>query len=266
MAKKTKVIIYVWAIAYINHENIGRIDTELRNHQYTKQGITSYIPTIKLLKKKFKGKNQFDTLPLLFNYGFFRIPLSNACDADWLMEFKKNISGIYGWVKDPLLTPKDGKGIPKKNGFEHAMKNIDFSTNLDLSIPLKYYTQCALATNEEIENLIESEKLISLYNKSDIDSLEVGQLIRLRGYPFAGIDAEVIDINHKKEYIKVRLEGLEGNIQTAEVSFANVLYTAYSGFETDLTNNLSIDDRDTGVPGMIDKVYFENWRQNGGDY
>src|SRR5690606_34035011 len=96
-----------------------------------------YIPTVKVLKKVFKGKNHFEFEPLLFNYGFFKVDYDDACNPDFLMELRSRISAIYGWVKDPATSMVSQVNLKRGN------------TNFYNGIPA-----AAVAKDSEIADLI----------------------------------------------------------------------------------------------------------------
>ena len=61
-----------WAIAYINRDFIDRVEIDLGKYKKY-EAVKAYIPTVRILRKKFKGKDIFEHVHLLFNYGFFQI-------------------------------------------------------------------------------------------------------------------------------------------------------------------------------------------------
>lgn len=232
--KKTKEEIpYVWAIAYINRDLIDRTEKELKQYGYQ---IETYIPTVRIIKKKFKNKDMFEFVPLLFNYGFFRIPLSDACNPEYLMMLRSRISCIYGWVKDPANSIKNKTTIRQKEGN---------------AIP-----GSALATDKEISDLIKTSDSLNIYSAEELGRFKPGDLIQLKGYPFDDMPAEIISINLKKKEIKVSLQ-ISQLVKEVTVSFENVFYTVYQGFDDSLSNNLNLDDMESKKLGSSDKLMFE---------
>ena len=218
---------YVWAIAYINRDSLHKVEEELKQYEY--EFIDCYVPTVRMLKKKFKGKDQFEFLPLLFNYGFFKIPYEHACNPDWLISLRSRIECIYGWVKDPT------KAISEIPHLRSDNKDSDIGRDLsdfeEESILAEYYRnlpQCALATDKEVNRLKKSSDTLSVFSEEDIDRIKEGDHIILKGYPFENIPAEVLKINKSKKFVQVRLD-IESHMKTIKVSFENVFYTVYSG-------------------------------------
>ena len=167
----------VWLVAYINKDYISSLVKELtKNNQYS--SIEFYIPTIKILKKQFKGKDIFDEVPFLFNYGFFKVPYPYAISPELLLKLREDISCIHSWVKDPA----------KVVGTKATSKLIHEGSGVPI----------ATATEEEISKLVKSATINDIYSSQDIDNLKPGELITLVGYPFEGMEAEVVSIHKKK--------------------------------------------------------------------
>lgn len=235
MAKKDN---HVWIISYINRDFISKVQDEL-NHYESLQGIEVYIPTIKLLKKKAKGKNEFQELPLLFNYGFFKVRYEDATNIDFLMAMRHRISCIYAWVKDPSKAVKTRPNL-----------NVGNTESRD-ALPA-----AAIATDKEVSRMVKACKDLSIFDKEEIDRIEIGSYITLEGYPFDGIDAKILSINHKRKEVKVELQ-LGELFREVRVSFENVFYTVYKGFENK-TRERSIEDM--GDINIIDSLVFKNTR------
>lgn len=236
MAKKWSK--FVWCIAYIESSYISKVEKDLSAFpEYI--GITAYIPTVKILKKVFKGKNEFEEIPLLFNYGFFKIPVELACNQEFLSEMKSRISCLYGWVKDPVAVMRNKPKL--KVGNDLAYYNIPIAT----------------AEDQEVSNIIENQKNLSIYDKDDIKNRKPGDIITLRGYPFEDMDAEIVSINHNKGEVKVKLL-LHEMLKEVMVSFDNVFYTIYRGdYDDSLGKNKSLDEIQTRGFASIDKIFMK---------
>lgn len=199
---------YAWCIAYINGEHIHRAEKEMsRNPEF--EDVILNIPTVRILTKTFKGQNIFKEIPLLFNYGFFRIPHSKAIDPEFLSSLKSGVTCIVGWVKNTSDT--------------YANPKLRRDNRVNAGV------QCATATSEEIARLIEASSRVTIYSKDDLHNLTPGSVITLRGYPWDGLSATVLEINLKKKTVKAEID-LEGySRKVANLSFDNVFYSIYQG-------------------------------------
>jgi transcription antitermination factor NusG len=234
---------YVWCIAYIRPDQvITKVPEELTDNQGNPlpvpdplepikkqlskkgfEGIEVYIPTLKLLKKTFKNKPEFIYVPLLFNYGFFKIPINKAISAAFLQNLRESIPAIYGWVKEPKKLIQ----FPVVNeGGDIDYKRINAS----------------VATDEEIYNLITKASELSIHSQEDLAEINAGDTIMLRGYPFEGLYATIDTVDKKKSKLEVTL-ALEGIFKKVTVDFQNVFYTVYASETLDtLMGHQNIDD------------------------
>lgn len=232
MGKKSKNK-RVWLIAYINRSYINIANEELAEYGY--KNVEAYIPTVRVLRKQFKGKPVFEFVPLLFNYGFFNMPYKKACNTEYISELRQRITCIYGWVKDPIKTVSENLHLRLDNrGFIHA-------------IP-----KAALATDEEVTRLVKASDSMSIYNAEDLERIKPGDYIKLEGYPFEGMPAEIISINKRKREVIVKLL-LDAIVKQVTVSFDNVFYSVYKNF------------KETGRESSTDKLK-ENYGQGAVDY
>ena len=236
--KKNKVES-VWCIAYINSKSIHLVENDLMLKKEYKE-IKPYIPNVKVLKKIFKGKNEFDHVPLLFNYGFVKIPLYQAVNPEFHIELRNNINCIYSWVKDIIKIKETA--VRDKEGEE-----------------ILYYkptVSVAVATNKEIENVIKSRNKLTIYSSEDLENIKKGSIITLYGYPFDDIEAKILNINHAKEEVKVRLLTFQVQREII-VSFNNVFYTIYSGGYDEKLKEKSLDEIQEKNKGRIDKLMYD---------
>ena len=71
-----KRIPYSYVIFYLERKYYHLIEKELKEKGY--ENIKVIIPTLDILKRTVKGKMVFESVPILFNYGFMRMPTENA--------------------------------------------------------------------------------------------------------------------------------------------------------------------------------------------
>jgi transcription antitermination factor NusG len=226
----------IWCIAYIHRDMIERLPLELKKYGYK---IETYIPTVRVLKKKFKGKDIFEFVPLLFNYGFFKIDYKDACNPDFLMLLRSRISCIYGWVKDPASI-LNKPSIRSKDDYQ--------------AIPAT-----AFAKDDEVAKLIKNSAKENIYTAEELNKFKKGDYITLKGYPFDNMPAEIMEINFKKKQIKVSLL-LDTMLKEVTVSFDNVFYTVYQneGYDDSVSNEVHLEDISYNKNRSLDKFLFDN--------
>lgn len=227
----------VWVIAYINRDYINVANEEIEMYNY--ENVEAYIPTVRVLKKQFKGKNLFEFVPLLFNYGFFKIPYSDACDPEFLLTLRHRITCIYGWVKDP------------------ARAVTEFNLMADNQDPVRALPKAAIATDGEVARLVKASKSMSIYTEKDLEQFKPGDFIKLEGYPFEGMPAQIIRINKKKGEVKVKLM-IDEIVKEVTVSFENVFYTIYKNFNENSREASTDEMKDRLGENSIDHITFKN--------
>ncbi len=71
-----KRIPYSYVIFYLERKYYHLIEKELKEKGY--ENIKVIIPTLDILKRTVKGKMVFESVPILFNYGFMRMPTEKS--------------------------------------------------------------------------------------------------------------------------------------------------------------------------------------------
>ena len=204
---------YIYCICRIDRKTWKYINEDLSSRGYKR--IKAYIPTVKILKKTKEGKNYYDEVPLLFNYGFIRMKSDKAFDRNFLNRVKKNIPGILNWMKSPesLFPKKKRARIDNPEDFD------DFSIVATVSRKqIRYYKQISKRNN--------------IFSLESITGLKIGDYITLRGYPFEGIGAVVDEINLTTKTITVTIYPGKGSI-TIQLPMDNVLYSVYHNYDED---------------------------------
>lgn len=237
---------FSWCIAYIDASFISKVGAELAKYREYKE-IEAYIPTVKILKKTFKGKQTFEDVPLLFNYGFFKIPRKFAIHKKFLEDLQQNISCIFGWVKDPHKIRKKATNLKLGERTFYPEKEIPAAT----------------ATAEEISRLVKDSFNYSAHSSDDIDRVGPGSMITLRGYPFDGVTATVVEINPKKEVVKVKISIFD-QMRDVEVSYDNVFFTMYHSKNYDDSVSIKNSLNAMVESGTLDKQTFKNYKNGEG--
>lgn len=224
-----KHIPYVYCICRIDAKNWQFINEDLASRGY--KGIKSYIPSVKILKKSKSGKNIYQEVPLLFNYGFIKMKSNLAFDRQYLNKVRKDIPGILGWVKS-LETMHPRK---KKARIDNAEDFDDFS--MVATIPRK--------------ELIRYKKLAkknNIYSANDITRVNIGSYVTLRGYPFEGIEAVVEDINLNTKMVTVTIYPEKGSM-LIQIPMELVFYSIYHNYDESI---LMSPDKDIDLSQIPD--------------
>lgn len=222
---------YVYCICRIDRKNWKYINQDLLSRGYN--DIKAYIPTVKILKKVKGNTNVFEEIPLLFNYGFIKMRTDKAFDRQFLLKLKKEIPGIMNWLKSlETIFPKKKKA--KIDNYE------DFD---DFSI-------VATVSKKEYLYYKRLSKRNTIYSSNDIVNLTVGSYVILRGYPFEGIPAKVLEVNLLLKKVNVALYPDRGSLEI-QISFDNILYSIYNDYDED---NLLCSDTEVDFSKISDNT------------
>lgn len=198
---------YVYCIFRLDRKFYKRINKDLISRGY--KHVKAIVPTISVLKKSRKGKNEYEDVPLLFNYGFIRMRSEKAFDRYYLNKMKRDIPGILSFMKSLDYKPK------------RKRLRIDNAEDFD------DYSVVATISRDEVIRYKHMAKANKIYSVDDITRVGIGDYVILRGYPFEGIPAILLEsnLNTKKMLVKLYPE-TDGNLEI-EVPMENVLYSAY---------------------------------------
>lgn len=198
---------YVYCIFRLDRKFYKRINKDLISRGY--KHVKAIVPTISVLKKSRKGKNEYEDVPLLFNYGFIRMRSDKAFDRYYLNKIKRDIQGIISFMKSLDHKPK------------RKRLRIDNAEDFD------DYSVVATISRDEVIRYKHMAKANKIYSVDDITRIGIGDYVILRGYPFEGIPAILLEsnLNTKKMLVKLYPE-TDGNLEI-EVPMENVLYSAY---------------------------------------
>lgn len=222
---------YVYCICRIDRKNWKYINQDLLSRGYN--DIKAYIPTVKILKKVKGNTNVFEEIPLLFNYGFIKMRTDKAFDRQFLLKLKKEIPGIMNWLKSlETIFPKKKKA--RIDNYE------DFD---DFSI-------VATVSKKEYLYYKKLSKRNTIYSSNDIVNLTVGSYVILRGYPFEGISAKVLEVNLLSKKVNVALYPDRGSLEI-QISFDNILYSIYNDYDED---NLLCSDTEVDFSKISDNT------------
>lgn len=204
---------YSYCIFYIERKYSDRINQELKEKGYDQ--LKAIIPTVNVLKKTAKGKMIFEEVPILFNYGFMRMPTEFAFSRPFLNKLKRNISGIRTWLKNTETMHQRKKKIRIDN-FE------DFD---DFSL-------VATCSRKDVRRFKRMAKEGKKYSVDDLMNVKIGDYLVLKGYPYEGIDATVLGIDHINKMVQLLLYPEMGKMEIW-LPFDNVIYSVYQNYDPD---------------------------------
>jgi|TARA_R110000803_G_scaffold48460_1_gene100666 transcription antitermination factor NusG len=210
--------------------------------------ITIKIPMVKVLKKKFKGKEHYDEVPLMLNYGFVRVPKDKITNPEYFTDLRHKVSCIVGFPK--VL----GEKTP----------TIATATIREVNRVMKMGKKLSIYTGHDFNTLGGRDTIRKLYEPhiNDMGEFEDGKIINLKGYPFDGVDAQVCKIKFNKEEVDVLLQmgfGDEIVAKPVTISFHNLFYTIYDNHLTEEMREVSLEDikAQTQDENIFDKIIYK---------
>lgn len=206
---------YCYCIFYLERKYFRRIDQDLKKKGY--KNIRAIIPELSLLKKSIKGKTYYEDVPILFNYGFMRIPWYKAYSRPFINKLKRDIPGIRTFLKSTQTLHKK-KG--KKSRIENAEDWDDFS-------------MVATCTRKEVRRFIRMAKNNKKYSLEDLLSIKIGDYVTLKLYPYEGVEAVIKDISQRDKTVKVQLFPRMGTMEVV-LPIDHVLYSVYQEYDPEM--------------------------------
>lgn len=179
-------------IIYIDRNKFLDTDIEKVEKEY---GIEIVVPVTRVLKGKHRGRNNYEDVPYLFNFGFLRVPKFRRYDIDYLVKLKREIPLLLGFLRDTTLP---------SHGFNFAM-----------------------ISSREVNRIIRDAGQSSIYSEHQEENIKIGDSIKLSGYPFEGLYGVVEKINKEKQNMVISIEISNGAPLKITVPFFNIYYTMY---------------------------------------
>jgi transcription antitermination factor NusG len=208
MVKRSK---YVWAIAQINKDHIMRAQHDLDKH-YDLSKVEAFIPTVRVLSKRYKSHPVYENVPIMMNYGFFKVTRKQIKDYAFMNKIKAATTCISGWLKNPANAPKS-----------------KLKKNVDEAIPI------AFTEKDFIDYLTNLQLANDVYSPFELQKVAPGQIVTLKCYPFENMEAKIILINMEKKKVRVELVDAVGtgfSTGKLDLDFEHVFFTIYKS-ETD---------------------------------
>lgn len=181
-----------WMIIYIDRNKFLDTNIEKVEKEY---GIEIVVPVTRVLKGKHRGRNNYEDVPYLFNFGFLRVPKFRRYDIDYLVKLKREIPLLLGFLRDTTLPSQ---------GFNFAM-----------------------ISSREVNRIIRDAGQSSIYSEHQGENIKIGDSIKLSGYPFEGLYGVVEKINKEKQNMVISIEISNGAPLKITVPFFNIYYTMY---------------------------------------
>lgn len=213
----------VYCIFYIERKFYKTINEELKAKGYT--GIRAIVPEVKILKKAIKGKTYYEEVPVLFNYGFMRMPTELAYSRVFLRKLRKDITGIRTWLKSTqTMFPKK-----KKRRIDNAEDFDDFS-------------MVATCSKAEVRRFRKIARANKKYSLEEIAKLKPNDYVVLNIYPYEGVEAIIKKVNKRDKTVTLNLYPRMGSMEVT-IPLDHVLYSIYHNYDPEalFINPLEVD-------------------------
>lgn len=204
---------YSYCVFYLEDKYYQNINKDLKESGY--RHIRAIIPTIRFItKNSSRGKDVYQEEPLLFNYGFMKIPTSLVYNRQFLNKLKKGISGIRCWLKNT-------ESLHRKRGNKARVDNAeDFDD----------FSQVAIVPRKEVRRFLQISRENKRLSIEDISSIHVDDYIELRHYPYIGADAVVKEVDLKNDRVKLQIYPQSSKVETW-LPLDMVVYSVYENYD-----------------------------------
>ena len=177
---------YSYCVFYLEEKYYRSINQDLKDNGY--RFVRAIVPTIKFIDHQSSRGRYIDTeVPILFNYGFIKIPTKYIFNRQYMANMKKAIPGIKGWLKNT-------ETLHRNRGKKKRVDNLDIFDD---------FSQIARVTRKEVRRLLDISIENSRLKFEDITAIHKGDFITLRHYPYIGVDAIIEDIDWEKQKVKL---------------------------------------------------------------
>lgn len=233
MKKKRK---YTYCIFYLEKKLWKNTQAQIDSAGYI--NLKAIIPTVNILRKTSKGTMIFEEKPILFNYGFIKMPTECAFSRPFLNTLKRNVQGIHSWLKNTsTLHPRKKK------------KRIDNNEDFD------DFSLVATVSRKEVKRFMKLSKENKKFSIDDLVNHKPGDYVTLKGYPYEGTGAIVKQVNYKDRTITVDIEVLGGYSMPVVLPFDNVLYSVYLNYDPDVIQASFLEyDSNNITQSSIDEI------------
>lgn len=228
---------YKYCIFYLEDKYYQTLNQELKKRGY--DDVTAIVPMVTVMKgSTSRGKVIYKQEPILFNYGFLKIPTVKALDRDYLRTLAKNVPGIRGFLKDTIT-------LHTRKKKRARVENIDIWDDFSL---------VATCSRKQVRRYLKIQEENKRFSVSDLTSINPGDYVNLKGYPYEGVDATVLEVDHNNKKVKLLIYPQHGKLEVW-LPFDNVLYSVYNNYDP---RKLYVDQKEFDPNGItqekIDKV------------
>jgi len=236
---------YVWVITFITDKYMDRVEKEVA---LSGLDIQVFIPKIRVLDKEVKGKKQYVFKPLMFNYGFTKMPYRYACSKEKLAEVREQITAVYGFFRDPSVSLDIPRVIGRTDDGEPITEHRDIIGKYRVEEKL------ALVSGKEILRMLREAQSGSIFD-ADKSTLNVGDIITLSGPVYNGMVGEITSL--KADVVKIKLDMFSfAKAMEVEIDYGNIFYTIYRDYNPNrLITGTSLDELEEREDRIIDKIY-----------
>ena len=226
-----------WCIFNINNKHCLTIAKELKEKGYDKLGVKVSLPTVSILRKRQKGKDIYEDVPLLFNYGFVKMPTEMAYSRPLLRKLTRDITGICSWVKS--------NDTMHEKKLRRRIDGEDFDD----------FSKVAIASNNEVRRFKRMSRENKVYQADEIINLSIDSYVVLRGYPFNGVNATIKEVNLVTKEITVMLYPGNTNM-IVKLPMDNVVYSIYQNYDENklFCNSTELDTTNIQSEDIEDKL------------
>lgn len=204
---------YSYCVFYLEEKYYKDINKDLKDNGY--KHVRAIVPTIKFIDHQSSRGRYVDTeVPILFNYGFMKMPTYRVFDRQYMAKMKRLIPGIRGWLKNT-------ETLHRGRGRRPRVDNLDVFDD---------FSQIARVRRSEVRRFLAITRENSRLKFEDITALHIGDFITLRHYPYIGVDAIVKEVDWNNQRVK-----LETYPQTYKIlswlPMELVIYSVYEDFD-----------------------------------
>lgn len=204
---------YSYCVFYLEEKYYKDINNDLKDNGY--KHVRAIIPTIKFIDHQSSRGRYVDTeVPLLFNYGFMRVPTDRVFDRQYMAKMKKRIPGIRGWLKNT-------ETLHRGRGKRLRVDNLDIFDD---------FSQVAIVQRSEVRRFLDITKENSRLKFEDITTLHINDYITLRHYPYIGVDAIVKEVDWDNQRVRL-LTYPETYKILSWLPMELVIYSVYEDFD-----------------------------------